>query len=269
MQDNHKDIKIYGVIGNPISHSISPKIHNKWIEDNNLKAFYTPLLIENINNFVQNLKFLPSFGFCGVNVTIPYKEKAFEICDELNYDAKIIKAVNCIKFQNNKIIGYNTDHFGFFEALKIKNLTNLKNKNAIVIGAGGASRAIVYSLTNNNYNIDIYNRTIDKLHNIKQDFNVNILQFSNLKDINLEKYSLIINTTSVGLKDELLDINYKSLQQNTICYDIIYKKNGLTKFLQQSQEKNCKIIDGILMLYLQAAKSFYIWNDIFPKIEIS
>ena len=296
------DIKLFAVVGNPISHSISPKIHNDWIAKHGLKAFYSPLLIQNEADFCKVIPLLPKLGFCGINITVPFKQTAFSICDEIDDSAANIKAVNCIKFSNGNLIGYNTDCFGFAEPLKLiaKN-NNLHIKKAIVIGGGGASRAVIQALIDDDIKIDIYNRTQSKLDEILADFtskqtttslvrrfaqnfkgkqnlrqlectknmiqkpNITIIS-GNLNEINLEEYDLIVNATSVGLKDnDLLEINYKTINKNAICYDLIYKKTSLTPFLQEVQNFGVKyIIDGTQMLHLQAAKSFEIWHGFMP-----
>jgi len=256
---NPPDIKLYGVVGNPISHSLSPKIHNSWIENYNLKAFYTPLLIESEQNFEASIKTLPLLGFCGVNITVPYKQNAYSICDELSVEAQSIGAVNCLHFTNNKIIGYNTDAFGFLYPLQCKQITN-----ALVIGAGGASRAVIYSLKTIGCSVDICNRTFSEAIKLTKHFGCNAIE-SLLSQINLEKYDIIINATSLGLSNEAIELNYKTAGKTCIFYDIIYKKNSLTPFLQAAKAHNITTtLDGLAMLYAQAAKSFEIWHGIIP-----
>ena len=252
------DIKLFGVVGKPISHSLSPKIHNSWIETHHLKAFYAPLLIESEQNFEIAIKNLPLLGFCGVNITLPYKQIAYSICNELSAEARAIGAVNCLHFTNDKIIGYNTDAFGFLHPLQGK-----KMQNALVIGAGGASMAVIYALKSINCKVDICNRTFSEALRLAKHFNCNAIK-TLLGLADLEKYDIIVNATSLGLKGEVIDVKYNSAQKTCIFYDIIYKNNAITPFLQNAKNNGNAVIDGLPMLYAQAAKSFEIWHGIMP-----
>jgi len=255
------------VIGNPISQSLSPKMHNFLLEKYDINGFYIPLKIEE-ENFEQMLKDLSQIGFKGFNITIPFKEKALKICHKLSNSAKEIGAVNTILvMENGELFGHNSDGFGF-----IKNIQNsypdfdFKEKEIILIGAGGSAKAISYALINKNIKqITIFNRNLEKAENLIQNLakiNKNIiLKAKSLSEINdnLKNCDLLINSTSLGMENNPpLEINLKNLPKTALISDIVYKPL-ITPLLKQAQDLNLKIVTGIGMLTFQGLAGFELW----------
>ncbi|MFU0801194.1 MAG: shikimate dehydrogenase [Xylanivirga thermophila] len=263
-----------GLIGHPVEHSLSPKLHNTIYKKLRLEITYSAYDIfpENLEKSIIALK---EQSFLGFNVTIPYKQKIIEYLDYIDEEAKIIGAVNTVKIKNGKMIGYNTDGMGFIESLHRKGI-KIENKTALVIGAGGASRAIcTYLLREGVSNLYIANRTPSKVYAIIMDLkNIcthNIIEYMPFSKLNsIGNIDIVVNATSIGMWPQINDNpipDYK-FRPNTVCFDAVY--NPLkTKFLEAAENESCIIINGIDMLIFQALKSIEIWletpipNDIF------
>lgn len=255
------------VIGNPISQSLSPKMHNFLLQNYAINGFYTSLKVEE-NNFEQILRDLIKIGFRGFNITIPFKENALKICDKLSNSAKEIGAVNTILImQDGKIFGHNSDSIGF-----IKNIQNtypdfsFKNKEIALIGAGGSAKAISYALINKDIRkITIFNRSVEKAENLTKvltKINPKIaLATKSLSEINnnLQNCDLLINSTCLGMvNNPILDINLKHLPKTAIISDIVYKPL-ITPLLQQAKYLNLRTVTGIGMLIFQGLVGFELW----------
>ena len=259
-----------GVIGFPISHSLSPIIHNFYLNKYKINGTYESFAIPN-ENFEESIKnLIQQQNLSGFNITIPHKEKIYNLCHHLSKTAQITKAVNTlIVMQNGKFFGHNSDAEGF-----IKNFYNhcpnyqLNQKNCLLIGAGGASRAIVYSLISQKVaKIFIANRDQEKALKLIADFknfsqqNLVELEFVPLKtqfDF-LNEIDLIINGTSLGMiNQQKLDIDISNAKKTAIVYDIVYKPL-ITDLLKQANELDLKIITGIGMLIEQALVGFEAW----------
>jgi shikimate dehydrogenase len=271
--------KLAGVIGNPISHSLSPKIHNHLLAKYNIDGIYLPLKVKS-NNLKSTLMNLAEVGFRGFNITLPHKEKAYEICDKLSNTSKAIKAVNTIFVTQNAeqqiiLFGHNTDGYGFIE--NIKNNSNnfdFKNKNIFILGAGGATRSIVYGLIKEGVaRIIIANRTEDKVKIIINDFKeisqkckLEIISWGNKEDA-LKKCDLLINSTSLGMVGaDDLKINLDNLDKKAIVTDIVYNPL-MTNLLRQAQRRGNKVVTGIGMLIYQAFPGFKGWYQSNHKIN--
>lgn len=265
MPNNH--LTQIAVIGNPISQSLSPKMHNFLLQKYAIAGFYIPLKIKE-ENFAQMLRDLAKIGFKGFNITIPFKENALKICDKLSNSAKEIGAVNTILImEDGKIFGHNSDGIGF-----IKNIQNsypdfdFKNKEIVLIGAGGSAKAISYALTNKNVKkITIFNRNLEKARNLTKNLSkINpkiTLEAKSLSEINnnLHDCDLLINSTCLGMENNpSLDIDLKHLPKTAIISDIVYKPL-ITPLLQQAKDLNLKIVTGIGMLIFQGLVGFELW----------
>ncbi len=248
-------MRTYGLIGYPLEHSFSAGYFaEKFKKENITDAQYLNFPIENIEQFPT--LFSKGFTICGLNVTIPYKEKVIPYLNELSEGAQAIKAVNTIKivYQNGikKLIGYNTDEFGFRQTL----LSNLKNyhRNALVLGTGGASKAITYVLDTLRINYLLVSRNPD---------GTNQIGYHQIDASIMNQYHIIINTTPVGMYpnvDEKPPIPYHMLTRYHLLYDLIY--NPLkTAFLIEGEKYGCLTMNGLGMLYLQAEKAWEIWNS--------
>ena len=261
------ETKLYCLIGHPISKSLSPIIHNNFFKLNNLNNIYLAFDIDEgeIKNTIHALKAINVQGF---NVTIPYKIKIMNYLDEISKEAKLIGAVNTVKNENGKLIGYNTDGLGFLKSLEDKNI-DIKNKNVLVIGAGGAANAICTSLALAGINkIYINNRNIDKAKKLAKKLKI---QFPNLNvnygDLSLnnvfkEEIHMVINCTSVGMYPNIdeIPILLNGFSKDLIVYDIVYKPSK-TKFLKIGEDNGYTTIGGLSMLINQGLYSEKIWLD--------
>jgi shikimate dehydrogenase len=253
---NSKTI-LYGIIGNPISNSLSPNIYNNLFEYYNLNKIYLAFLIKE-ENLDQICEYMKALNIKGLNITAPYKEKIIKYVDRLDSNAKIIGAVNTLTNKNGVILGSNTDGIGFIESLKDRFNFDFYKKNVLIFGAGGAAKAIIFSLTKNSVGkITIKNRTIKKIPKtnfVIEDFN------SPIK--NIEKYDLIINATSIDL-----DIKLENANRKCIVYDIFYKEKE-TKLIKLAKKYQLPYLEGKEMLVYQARYVFKIWTGIFPDIKL-
>ncbi len=245
-------MKLFTIFGNPVSHSISPLIHNHTIKSLGIDACYTRTLLKDgylIKNKFHTMK------LNGANITVPFKEDAFMICDDIRGIAKDIGAVNTIIKKNDKLVGFNTDAPGFYESIKdFKNI-----KDILILGAGGTARAISVFLRQKGFNVDILNRSKHRLAFFeKQNFNV----FS-WDDFKICKYDLVVNTTSAGLSSDILPIKADTLQKlfkkAKYAVDVIYNKK--TPFLKDAKEAELTTKDGSDMLLYQAVLAFEIFFD--------
>ena len=268
--------KFAGIIGYPLSHTLSPSMHNfiyqklgidveykKWeISPNNLKSH-----IEKINN--EN--------FIGANITVPYKEKIVPLLDEIRNEAKFTGAVNTIVKNNNKLIGYNTDVYGIEQTLDIK-LKNDVINNAVIFGAGGAAKAAFFVLLQRGLNnLTIVNRTksnalkmISKFNNVNFDQTIITLnEKSQIKSACLSA-DLIINTTILGMKgsgyEDISPIDSTFIDSNSVIFDMVYNPTK-TQLIKIALERNANIIEGLNMLVYQAIKSIELWTGIRPSFD--
>tara|TARA_B100000029_G_C17318921_1_gene867292 strand:+ start:56 stop:850 length:795 start_codon:yes stop_codon:yes gene_type:complete len=255
-------MKKYLVIGNPVEHSLSPKLHNFWIKQNNIDAIYDKKLImlEEITDVINDLK---RNIISGINVTIPFKIEIIPFLDELTLLAKETGSVNTVYKKNNKIIGDNTDVGGFECAIKDINF-NLGGKKAFIIGAGGVAPSIISALKKGGIKeIFITNRTNEKLEILKTKYpDLNIVSWGNTVSSDL-----IINATSLGLKkgDEI-KLDYNKFGSNKLFYDVIYNPEK-TNFLINAKKNNNKIENGKKMFVYQAQLAFEKWHNIRPKVD--
>jgi shikimate dehydrogenase len=255
-------MKKYLVIGNPIEHSLSPKIHNYWIKKHNIDAIYEKQKLElfELENLIHQVR---EEKINGVNVTIPYKQKIIPLLDKLSPEAASTQSVNTIYLKKNQVTGHNTDIEGFELSIKNANI-NFINKEVLVLGAGGVTSSIIYALIKMNVSkITVTNRTKNKAENLKKLFkNLTIIDWGDSSN-----FDIIINTTSVGLdkKDEL-PINLTKEKKNKFFFDVIYNPNE-TNFLKKGNELGNKTENGKNMFIYQASAAFNIWHNIQPEIN--
>ena len=250
-------MKKYLVIGNPIEHSLSPKLHNYWLNKNKIDGNYDKKLLteEKVGEFIKSDQ-----KVSGINVTVPFKKTVLNHCTELTELASSTQSVNTIIFSSEKIIGDNTDVYGFEQSLKNLNYNGL-NKTAFILGAGGVVSSVVIALNNLGVkNIFISNRTKNKAEALAKDYNLVVSDWGKIVD-----FDIVINCTSVGLKlNDNLNLDFSKVKDK-IFYDIIYKPK--TKFLTDAEGLGNKIVDGKMMFLYQAQKSFEIWHGIKPEIN--
>ena len=255
-------MKKFLVIGNPIDHSLSPKLHNYWIKKNKINAIYEKQKLENSD--LEKLLFqVKEKKIYGINVTVPFKNSIIPFLDELTLGAKATKSVNTIYLENNKIIGHNTD-IGGFETSIYKSNINLENKKILILGAGGVVPSIIYALTKMKVSeITLSNRTQEKAENLKKHFkNIKIIKWGEIID-----FDMIINATTLGLKEkDKINLNFPSSCKNKLFYDVIYNPKE-TIFLKTGKNLGNNIINGKLMFIYQALLAFDIWHKLKPDVN--
>ncbi|MBA7647473.1 Shikimate dehydrogenase (NADP(+)) [subsurface metagenome] len=268
------ETKIVGLIGYPIGHTLSPAMHNRAFEYLDLNYIYLPFPVEK-NNLKGALRALPALGIVGVNVTLPYKEKVREYLDEVTEEAELTRAVNTILVRDNRLIGYNTDGEGFITSLKKGAGVDPKGKKVVIIGAGGAGRAVSIQLAKEGVKgIDLFDIIFDKAQDLASHIEKNIpeAKVTALKEEGLEKEikeaDILINATPVGIKpDDLPPIDPKLLHPNLLVYDLIYNPSK-TRLLSEAEEIGAKTLNGMGMLLYQGALAFTIWTGREAPIEV-
>lgn len=268
------ETKIVGLIGYPIGHTLSPAMHNKAFEYLDFNYIYLPFPVEE-NNLKGALKALPALGIVGVNVTLPYKEKVLEYLDEVTEEAELTGAVNTILVRDNRLIGYNTDGEGFVISLKKGTGIDSKGKRVVIIGAGGAGRAVSIQLAKEGVKkIALFDIVFDKAQDLASHIEENIsnVEVTALREEGLEKEireaDILINATPVGIKpDDPPPIDPKLLHPNLLVYDLIYNPPK-TRLLSEAEEIGAKTLNGMGMLLYQGALAFTIWTSREAPIEV-
>jgi shikimate dehydrogenase len=255
-------MKKFIVIGNPIKHSLSPELHNYWIKNNGIDAIYEKHKL-NEDELEQIILKVKDKKINGVNVTVPFKKKIIPYLDELSFEAQSTQSVNTIYLKDNKVVGHNTDIYGFETSIKKSNY-NLNNKEILILGAGGVVPSIIFALIKMKVSkIKICNRTKEKAENLRKLFkNIEIIKWGETSN-----FDMIINATSLGLKKEDdLNLNLSTISRNKFFYDVIYNPSE-TNFLKTGRELGNKTLNGKLMFVYQAFSAFTIWHQQKPKIN--
>lgn len=251
--------KLFGLIGEKLGHTYSPIIHKKILEQIGMEGHYGLFEVkrEYIDNVVVGLKAL---GYKGVNVTIPYKRDIMKNLDDLSPEARNIGAINVIDIDDEgRAIGYNTDYYGFGMMLKDAKI-DIKGENAVILGTGGTSKAVIEYLKNQGIK-DMVMVTRDKDASRFKNYDLKIVDYNDLK--NIRNYSIIINTTPVGMYPNMDNspVDRSTLSKFSYAVDLIYNPIS-TVFLKEAEDEGLKTANGLYMLIAQAVKSQKIWNDI-------
>lgn len=256
----------YAVVGNPARHSKSPLIHTLFAQQSGQDLLYEAIEVEEDRFEAFVTDFFANQG-AGLNITVPYKEKAFALADSCSPRADLAKAVNTLFLdEENKLCGDNTDGWGLVTDIKVNHEFPLQQKRILILGAGGAVRgalaALVYEQT---AGITIANRTLSKAEQLCEEFeqyaNVNALSYEMLGK---QQFDLIINGTSLSLSGELPPISAELIAPNCCCYDMMYGDED-TVFVSWAKQKGASLsLDGLGMLVEQAAEAYAIWNGIRP-----
>ena len=255
-------MKKYLVIGNPIDHSLSPKLHNYWIKKNNIEAIYEKRKIndKDIVNIISEVK---TNRIHGINVTVPFKKSVIPYMDQLSPEAESTQSVNTIYLNNGKIMGHNTDIAGF--ELSIKKIKyDVTDKKVLILGAGGVVPSIIFALYKMKASkIIISNRTKEKAENLKNLFkDLVINDWGKLSD-----FDMIINATSIGLnKDDKIDLDLSKIGRNKFFYDVIYNPDK-TYFLKLGDSLGNRIENGKMMFIYQAHQAITVWHKLMPEIN--
>jgi shikimate dehydrogenase len=244
-------LKQYGLIGYPLTHSFSQKYFREKFEREKIEGCeYFNFPLESMEQFPALLEQHPNL--CGLNVTIPYKEKVMTYLHELDSSAKETGAVNCIKIEQGRLVGYNTDTYGF--EMSIKPFLENKYERALILGTGGASKAVAYVLKKWNIAFHYATRTPSAS---------NHLAYKDLNAGNIQHFPLIINTTPLGTfpnVDECPELPYEALTEKHFLYDLVYNPSE-TLFLKKGKTQGAHTMNGLKMLELQAEKGWQIWNS--------
>ena len=263
-------IPVAAVLGHPINHSKSPKLHNYWLSLFNIGGYYIPLDIDP-RNFENSIRALIDLGFVGANVTIPYKEKVLKIADKISDRAAIIGAANTLTFlKDGRIYADNTDGYGFLQNIKCKyNNWSAGEGTSVVFGAGGASRAILGALIEDGANeVILANRTRSRADQLRSDFGakIKVVDWTKVQNY-LSDASTVINATSLGMDGkEELPIPLQGLRKNTLVTDIVYTPLN-TPLLENAGKRGCRTVDGLGMLIHQAIPGFERWFGVKPDVS--
>lgn len=262
---------ILGIIGFPLSHTLSPLIQNAALEYLGLNIVYLPFEV-NPTLLGEALKAIVTLNILGVNVTIPYKEEVAKYLDEWDEESRLIKAVNTIKNSNGRLLGFNTDSKGFLMALTESLEFHPRKKDILIVGAGGAARAVIVSLAKERAgSITIANRTVPKalklISEFKEIFRETDFAALDLQEVKTGKFfkenriDLLVNATSVGIKGETLGLPLKDLSNSTKILDLVYSPSR-TPLVIEAQSYGLSSQDGSEMLIYQGALSFEIWTEL-------
>lgn len=260
--------KVIALIGNPVEHTISPYIHNTISSLLGHNLIYVPLRTDK-HSLEEATLGLRALNISGFNVTVPYKREIMKYMDDNSRDSLLMGAINTVKNTSGKLVGYNTDAEGFLRSFKEESGEGFEGKRVMIIGAGGAARAIAVKIAQEGAEkICVINRTISKATEISETINQNIgniVSAAEYSDENFyngfENNQIIINTTAVGMYPEIDEtpLNENYFESHHIVYDVIYNPRT-TKFLQQAIDKNAKPINGLGMLVYQAILAYEIWT---------
>ncbi len=255
--------KICVSIGYPIKSSKSPSLHTigykeLGIEDQFL-YFRAEVKPEDLKMAVDGVRGL---NIRGVSVTMPLKEEIMKYLDKVDEIAKKIGAVNTVLNENGKLIGYNTDWIGAVTALEKK--TELKGKKVAVIGAGGASRAIVFGLVKKGAKVKIFNRTLEKAKELAKEFGCEFGDFRDIREV--RNFDIVINATSVGMNEEKSPIDKDLIQKGQVVLDVVYAPKE-TKFLKDAKEKGAVVVYGYEMLLYQGVEQFKMYTGLDAPVE--
>ena len=254
-------MKKYFVIGNPINHSLSPKLHNYWLKENNIDAIYDKKKIDekDLQTTILEIKEKKTEG---INVTVPFKKSVIPYLDKLSQEAEQTQSVNTISFDNGDLVGHNTDIGGFDTAIKKLNF-KIEGKKVLILGAGGVVPSIIFALKNMCVQeIIISNRTREKAENLKVLFNnLKIIEWGDLTD-----FHMVINATSLGLNNETINLDFSSLGHDKLFYDVIYSPRE-THFLKRGKQLGYMTENGKTMFVYQAQEAFKLWHNIEPKVN--
>lgn len=256
--------RITGLFGYPVEHTLSPSMHNAAFEHLRLDYCYVPFLVHP-DYIGQAVDAVRALGMAGVNVTVPHKQAVIPLLDSVDEEAAFIGAVNTIVNSRGSLKGYNTDGRGFMRSLSVAGVS-AENRRVLIVGAGGASRAISYYLSEKAEELHLHDVDRDRTEKLVSDLGKIRSNVSSCGKIDPGQYDIVINATPLGLKaGDPLPIDVSSLTTgNTVC-DLIYKK---TRLLEEADRKGCRTIDGMGMLLWQGVLAFELWTSAEPPVDV-
>ncbi|XP_078440173.1 dehydroquinate dehydratase, putative / shikimate dehydrogenase isoform X2 [Wolffia australiana] len=277
IRDIRCDTKVYGIIGKPVGHSKSPLLHNGAFKSSGINAVYVPLLVDDLAQF---LSVFSAPDFAGFSVTIPHKEAAVKCCDEVDPIAKSIGAVNTIfrRPSDGKLLGYNTDYTGAISAIedaitgstgKNSTVSSLSGKLFVVIGAGGAGKALAYGAKEKGARVIIGNRTLDRARELAELVGGDALSLAELENFRPEDGAIVANTTSIGMHPAVNDtpLSKEALKHYSVVFDAVYTPR-VTRFLREAKEAGAAIVSGLEMFIRQAIGQYEIFTGLNAPEEV-
>ncbi len=255
---------VYGVFGDPVAHSLSPLMHNAAFAELGLNCIYIPFHVKltELSVAMQGLRVL---GIQGVNLTIPHKQAVIPELDEVVGDSLVSGSVNTVKLQDGRLLGTSTDGSGFLQSLREEGNFDPMAKAVLLFGAGGSAAAIVYRLIQAGIaSLTVVNRDRARLGELqeavkaKTDFLIETVPLRQLEQLDWQRFQLIINTTSVGLHEDISLIPQQHLQPDHFVYDLVYRK-GETRLIRDAAQVGCRHLSGLSLLLYQGAHSFAWW----------
>lgn len=267
--------KVIGIIGWPVSHSLSPVMHNAAFEYLGLDYCYVPFAV-NPEYIKEAIEALPALNITGLNVTVPHKENVLKYISELSEEARMIGAVNTLKVTDNLLMGYNTDGMGFVNSIK-ESGNPLAHKRLLILGSGGSAKAVAFkSAAEGVEGIIIANRTVSKAITLKKQIekffpllNIKVTGtgYDELKDV-INMVDTVVNTTSVGLgKEDISPVPGELIHKGLFIFDLIYNPRETT-LLRYAKAAGCRYTNGLGMLIHQGAESFRIWTGVEPPVKV-
>jgi shikimate dehydrogenase len=253
--------KIYGILGRPVTHSLSPAMHNAAFRELGLNAVYLAFPVSNLAQAVAGLRGL---NIQGASVTIPYKEEIIPLLDDLDSQAARIAAVNTVVNRDGRLCGYNTDWLGAMQALKAK--TSLKDEHVLILGAGGASRAIAFAVLAEGGQVTLTDLDASRAAALARDLKVEVIP---LDAVGQCPAAILVNATPVGMEPniEAIPINLDLLGRFRLVMDIVYQPLE-TRLLREARARGAATIDGLQMLIHQATAQFELWTGQPAPLEI-
>lgn len=268
--------KVIGVFGHPVEHSLSPAMHNAALATLNLPFIYVPFAVRP-DALATAIRSLPALGIVGVNLTIPHKEAVLSYLDETTSLAQQIGAVNTVHCVEGKLIGDNTDGFGFYEPLRERGVA-VAGKSVVVLGAGGAARAVAFQLAQEGAKIILTNRTSERAERLAEAVHAYypgavqtlLLDDEDALGTAISCAELLVQTTRIGMYpygDALPPVPLNALHPNLLVYDLVYNPVE-TMLLREARQRRCRVLAGVKMLVYQGAAAFRLWTGVWPPTEI-
>lgn len=270
--------KVVGVFGYPVEHSLSPAMHNAAFAALRLSYIYVPFPVqpESLGPAVRSL---PALGIVGVNVTIPHKESVLPFLEEVTGEAREIGAVNTISCVEGRLVGDNTDGFGFAEPLREMGVA-FGDRRVVVVGAGGAARAVVFRLVRAGAKVTLVNRTRERAERLAESVaeagydseSIRVLAAGQVREVGdaIAEAELLVHATRAGMypeTDALPPVPVETFHPNLLVYDLVYNPIE-TKLLKQARRRGCRTMTGVKMLVYQGAAAFQRWTGVRPPTEV-
>jgi shikimate dehydrogenase len=257
--------RVAGIIGWPVSHSRSPRLHGYWLEKHGIDGAYIPLPIPP-EYFRDTVRGLMHAGFAGANVTIPHKVAAFEVCDTVDETARRAGAVNTLSFRDGKITGANTDGWGFLANLRAHGV-DPRSGPALLLGAGGGARAIAAALLAEGIKVTIANRTPARAEQLVRDLPGPSVVPWEYRDAAVADHALVVNTTALGMEGKAkLTLDLSRARPRTAVADIVYVPLE-TPLLQDAKARGLTPVEGLGMLLYQGIPGFRSWFGVEPEVD--